>query len=69
MKTYSEFKKAKEPEAEYPELGMLADVIVREIIIEINNTIDDNIDLVKTKCPYPYQCTLEMVISKLEECV
>ena len=53
-------------EQEYPELDMLAKVIAQDIAIEINNVIDDNIDAITTKCPYPAQCLLEMVVKKLE---
>ena len=62
-------EKPRTAEQEYPELSMLTDVIAKNIITEINNTISDNISLVRTKCPYPNQCVLEMVIAKLERCV
>ena len=61
--------KPKTAAEEYPELDNLANVIARNVAIVINETIEDNVDLVKTKCTYPKQCLLEMVISKLEKCV
>jgi hypothetical protein len=52
---------------QFPELQMLAEVIAQNIAIEINHTIDDNIDLVRTDCPYPKQCLLELTIAELEK--
>lgn len=58
--------KPQTPAERYPELDMLAGVIAQNIAIEINQVIEDNINLVRTKCLYPHQCVLEMVIAKLE---
>jgi hypothetical protein len=65
-KTTNKPKTAKE---EYPELDNLANVIARNVAIVINETIGDNISLVKTNCPYPNQCLLEMAIKRLEGCI
>ena len=61
--------KPKTAAEEYPELDNLANVIARNVAIVINETIVDNLSGIKTKCPYPAQCTLEMVIKHLEACV
>ena len=52
-------------EQEYPELNKIAQAIATTTIIGINQGMAH----VKTKCPYPAQCVLEMVIKKLEEAV
>ncbi len=60
-------EKPKTAEEEYPELDNLSKVIAQNITVEINNIISDNMPI--TKCPYPAQCVIEMVIKKLETCV
>jgi hypothetical protein len=53
------------PEQEYPELDKIAQTIATTTLIGVNQGRKH----VKTKCPYPAQCILEMVISKLEKYV
>ncbi len=50
---------------EYPELNKIAQAIATTTLIGINQGITHT----QTKCPYPAQCILEMVIKKLEEAV
>lgn len=50
------------PEEEYPELDKIAYDIERLCIDAINIRRQH----VKTECPYPGQCILEILISKLE---
>jgi hypothetical protein len=52
-------------EQEYPELDKIAQAIATTTLIGVNQGIVH----VKTKCPYPAQCILEMTIKKLEEAV
>ncbi len=48
---------------QYPELDMAANVITDITAREINKIVS----FVRTTCPYPAQCVLEMTISKLQE--
>jgi hypothetical protein len=57
----------KTAQEEYPELNIIAQYIVDNAIKSINE--NTSLMAVKTKCPYPAQCLLEIVISKLEKCV
>jgi hypothetical protein len=52
-------------ENEYPELDEVALKIESLIINQINKSVKT----VKTICPYPAQCVLEILISKLEKSV
>jgi len=63
--------KPKTAEEEYPELNELAKQIVSFITLRINNALSSSMSgaTIQTKCPYPAQCTLEMVIKKLQKVV
>lgn len=52
-------------EEKYPELDKIATDIEYWVVDAINNRRLH----VKTECPYPGQCILEMVIAKLEKAV
>jgi hypothetical protein len=56
-------KKLKALSEEYPELNTVAEIIADITAREINKMIPH----IKTKCPYPAQCVLEMVIKILED--
>lgn len=58
-------------EEEYPELEEVAEGIATFVKLRINNIFYSSISgaSINTKCSYPVQCTLEMVIKKLEEAV
>lgn len=55
----------KTAEEEYPELDKIATDIQ---YLALNAILNRRLH-VKTKCPYPGQCILEMLIAKLEEAV
>lgn len=65
FKRYVLGNKPKAAEEKYPELSAIAEILEGQIIDKIN--IDHS--AVKTTCPYPAQCLLEMVIARLEKCV
>ena len=52
-------------ENEYPELDEVSIKIENLVISQINKSVKT----VKTVCPYPAQCILEILISKLEKSV
>lgn len=58
-------EKPKTASEEYPELDKIAEDICKISAKLINVMILKT----KTKCPYPAQCIIELLISKLEECV
>ena len=56
-------KQVKPLGADYPELEMLSKILAQTTAMEINKMVCH----VKTKCPYPAQCVLEMLIKRLED--
>ena len=50
----------------YPEIDIIAQKIFEAVVGKINAI---QINQIETECPYIRQCTLEMVISKLEAVV
>jgi len=58
-------EKLKTVSEEWPELDIIADILKNITIRELNKIVPH----AESDCPYPAQCTLELLISKLEECV
>jgi len=64
MKT-KELEKPKTAEELFPKCNKLADEIASTVLATINRRRGE----VKSEDPYSAQCTLELVIAKLERCV
>ncbi|NMB83297.1 MAG: hypothetical protein GYA14_15925 [Ignavibacteria bacterium] len=56
-------KQIKPVSQEYPELNTVAQFMADNVARDINNIVPH----IKTKCPYPAQCTIELLIKRLEE--